>query len=405
MAIANAQQLLNAARGEAAATTAGPLSQLASEIAAQNAQNANATKDISGYFKGLGNYVNTQTGAVNQVGSNLASQMAGLSSQEQGQLQGISNNSANLMNQYVPKGDADVGSAGMQSLVGNLAAQQGYATQDMAAQQAAGTQQQANYQDLAHALAGADATGGRQDLANVQLAGAAKIQPLAEKYGSEVDKEGALTESDYSKLQQQEATNQYHDALVQLAGGKTAVAQENANTGAAKAKSQAAYQQGQLQLGQEKVSATQSANQARAAYQQGLLGVDKTKANASQQAAQSLAAYRTAEINLKQGSGGATPLTSNENNKILNDLGQAVSASRQLSKTQNTQTILSDLTSGNAQLSLQGGKYRTLTALPRPVVQAALEVMQGGTITHQTYTQLHQMGVRGLPFKVAAPVK
>lgn len=396
-----ASQLLNAARSEAAATTQGPLAQLAQEIAAQNRQTANATSAVSNDFQGLGNYVNQAAGQVQGVGQNLDSQLGNLQTTAQ-----------NSLSAYTPKGDPDVGSAGMPGLVTALTEQRGLADQ-----------QQAGYQDLLGGLAGSFAKAGQQDLANVAQAGQSAVAPLASKIATEEGQRPALVESDLAKLRQQEITNSYDQQKLNEAATKdnatigideaalgikqqsANTASRNAGTSAAKAKSSAAYQQSLLGIDQQKVTNSATQNAAMNAYRQGLLNLDKQKVDTAASNAASLAAYRQAELKLKQGTGGVTPLTANENNRMLNYLGEAVAASRTLSKTQNPSQIMNGLTTGSAQLQLQGGKFKTISAIPRPVVQAALEVMQTGNISHQTYTVLHQMGIRGLPFKVAAPVK
>lgn len=413
MAPLNANQLLNAAKAEAQATTAGPLQQLAQQIASQNAQNANATKAIGGYFQGLGNFVNQNMGALNQVGTDLNNTLSGLSQSEQGQLQGITNNSAALMNQYLPKGDTSVGDAGMQSLINNMAQQQGYATQNIGALQGAAANGQADYQNLAHALAASDAVAGRQDLANVQMAGAAKIAPLATKYSDLVSKQGALTESDLAKLRQQEITNQYHNTANQIAAERAnsqanfdnvrsavydktfKLNQFKANTTAANdaAKNQLAAERNQIALRNANTAAGRAADEA--TYRKVLLGIDQKNANTKAQLAQLQEALDQAKIHADYG-GGAKPLSTNENTRNIALIQAAGDAIRTLSKKAGGVN--------NVVAALERGNVAHLPVMPTAYVQAALENLTTGSVSHDTWLQLkNTYGIRNVPFKVAPP--
>lgn len=403
----NANQLLNDAKAEASATTAGPLQQLAQQIAAQNAQNANATKAVATDFKGLGNYVNQNAGAIQQVGTGLNNTLGQLAQGEQGQLQGITNNSAALMNQYLPKGDTDVGSAGMQSLIGNLAQQQGYATQNMGALQGAAATGQADYQDLGHALAASYATGGRQDLANIQLGGSAKIAPLASKYSDLVDKQGQLAESDLVKLRQQEITNNYHNSQIQVDDVLAGVKQQGANTTAAfdsaravalSTNANAALARAQAAVTNAKTASTKQT--AQAAYWKALGQAATTNANTKAAEIPDINALHQAEANKAAAAGGgnATPLSTNENTRNLALISAAQDALQTLSKKAGgTNKVVA---------ALERGNVAHLPVMPAAYVQAALENLTTGSVSHNTWVQLRNTyGIRNVPFKVAPPVK
>lgn len=385
--------LLSAAKNLTNLQTQGPLSELAREIAQNNAQTAGAAKLTAGYFNQLGQYMNQGIADEGHVGSSLNQQLAQIGQQEQSQLQGVGQNGQQQLASYLPQGDQSVGVPGQQMLAGEIARQQGLASQDTAAMRAAGALQGANYQDLAAADQGAYARAGQQALTGIQQSGIVRDEPLTAKQATINEDYGALLGKNLGALRQQEIANGVARAGLGLRSATLA------NT--------AAYDQGRLK---EQYSAIGAANQRAAATISAANQRDAANNATRLQIDQMNIAAKQAALNQKLAHSGKGPkaLTAAGNNSMSTLLGAAVSA----------------LKSGANPLALQEGGYVAsvpvrnadgttgvshirIGKIDPGLVRAAHEIMQFGGVTAQTARVLHDMGMRntvdpltGQPVKV-----
>jgi hypothetical protein len=372
--------LYQAAQGLTNAQTTGPITELAKQIAADNAQTAAAEKATAGYFGQLGTMANQGQQYQQQNQANLNSQLSGIGSNLQSQLQGIGNNTMSQMGQYSP-GGSGLGSngPGAQALATEIARQQGLAAQDQGAFRAAGANQGANYAGLNASNMGAYALGGQAELGKIGQAGQLKDLPLNSKIAGLQASKGALLASNIGKLRQQEISNQIAKGGLGLkAGTLAATVQNNQANQSLKASGQAITQQNNL------------ANQAQHA------------ADLNQKAGYDAAslAQKQAALNLKaaqSGKGGGKPLSTVANNTMLKSLDEMTTLIQQAHAAGHTGNAL------RTALAL-GQMQKGFPAQLTPLIDAAFELLGYGSIDQKTAQALHAMGLRGGTFR-GAPIK
>jgi hypothetical protein len=250
--------LLSAAKALTNAQTQGPLTELARQIAANNAQTAAAGKATSGYFNSLGQFVQSGVNQEGQIGAGLNQTLQGIGGQTQQTLQGLGQAQQQAMLRYSPQSDAQnsLAQPGLGSLGAELARQQGLAAQSSGAFRNAGAVQGANYQGLAASNLGSFAQQGQQDLKGIATGGQLENEPLNAKVANLQATKGSLLASNEGKLRQQEINNQLSGqalgvkvAAIKTAAQTAANAQTSANSRSASSIAAANYRAALAQAG------------------------------------------------------------------------------------------------------------------------------------------------------------
>lgn len=409
--VLSGKALIDAAHALANSQTQGPMTELARQIAQNNAQGANAQKLTSGYFNQLGQMGQQGVTDENQIASGLNSTLKGIAGDEQNQLQGVAQNGVNSLLKYAPQGEGGLAQPALGSLITELARQQGLAAQNEGAFRNFGATQGANYGGLAASNLGAFGSRGQELIGDMGRATQLQNEPLQAKIAALRQTQGADFATDLGKLRQQEITNSYTQQGLGIKGLGAQASLTSAQAAAQNAQTNA----GKLNIDQWNANPNNVGSAAwyrsqQASNASGKLDLAQQAANAN--AVGSQAWYRQAQINLKSGkTTGVTPLTTNENNKALATLGKIINA------------IGYYRTNGIAGAAVQNGKtVKTLTRNPSEqqiksalsaydgsgvLTEAAYELLGYGSIDQQTANNMRRMGInvgagsfRGKPIKV-----
>lgn len=383
--------LLNAAKQLANTQTQGPLAELQRQIAANNAQTQGTVKLVGGYYNQLEPFV--QQGVTNSgnIGSGLNSQLAGIGTDTQNQLAGLGQSDLANLQKYAPPGDGSTSTAATGDLAAQIARQQGLAAQESGTYRSFGANQGANYQGAANSNLGSYGLQGQEALRGIGQSGTVKNQPLVQKIADLQASKGSVLATDLGKLRQQEIDNQVtraglglkQDTLQTTAANDKArntIAEQNANTAAARVKVTA-----------QNDAANQSLKQA---------GINTTRQNdlANQH-------IRQEAIDAKNTGSPQKPLTPNENNRANVQINNIMSAIRtwQQDGIKNGKGAVIEPHPTNAQMrQVLGNQYSS------PQIEAAFDLLGWGHLTPATAQALHQMGIRGTtyqgkPVRVAPP--
>jgi hypothetical protein len=380
--------LLQAAKGLAASQVDPAIQQLAAEISQQNSQTNNALNLTGGYFNQLGQQAQQGLTAEQSIYGNLGTQLGQIQSNENSQLGQIGQNATSSFMSHIPGGDASLAQPGLQALTSEIARQQGLAAQQQGTMKSYAAQSGANSQGLAASNLGSFAMAGQQDLNNVTNAGAKAIEPLTSKLSAENADYGSDLATALGKLRQQEITNQISDAglgIKQQVANNT-VADNIRTTGTSAANNQ-------------RTTATSAANNQRTTATSTANNERTTSTSAANNAANN--AQKQIQLNLEYGSGSSKPLTTNENNTALTQLGEVQSAIKAWQQTgmKNSSGQVTVAHPTDAQMrQVLGGKYSPV------LVQAAFELLGWGHITPSTAAEMHQAGIRGGSYN-SAPIR
>jgi hypothetical protein len=370
------QGLQQAATSLTNAQTQGPITELAKQIAANDAQTAAAQKAAAGYYGQLGQFASQGLTAQGQIAGDLNSQLSGIAGQEQSTLQGLGQSAMGQMAQYSPGGSGlGASGAGAQALATEIARQQGLAAQGQGAFRASGATQGANYRGLSASNMGAYALGGQEGLTKIGQAGQLKNVPLNSKIAGLQASRGALLASNEGKLRQQEISNKIANTGL---GIKSTTASANI-----------AYQQGQLGLGAQRNAITSQnnlSNQAlHAAQFNQKSGYDAASLVLKQQA-----------LNLKGGPG-AKPLTTAQQKTTYTQLDEMITLIQQAHAAGHTGPTLRTLLA-------TGRMQRGFPAQSQVMVDAAFELLGYGSVDQKTAAAMNRMGLRGGTYN-GAPIK
>jgi hypothetical protein len=362
--------LYQAAQALTQAQTAGPISDAQAQITANNKQTNAAIGRVGGYFNQLGTQGQQALSSQADISNQLNAQLQGIGQNAQSQIAGIGLTAADQINKYSPQAYAGT-SPDLSALVSEIARQRGLATQTDAAAQAAGATQSANYRGLSASNLGSEALAGVSGLQGLARAGTLGNQPLTQKIADLRETQGAKLATNLAAIRQQEITNTLTQQGLtgQNARAAATITAENQRS---KAAINAANKRSQASIN---ATNTRAANTITAANQRQQRSIDAA--------------------NKKAAAGKAKPpLTANENNRYLTNLGTAVSIfgeGRQAKLA--PQRILQALTTG---VSPSG---KRMTPINPVIAQAALELWTYHFLNPRTAKALHNMGVRGGTFQ------
>jgi hypothetical protein len=213
------------------AQTAGPLAELARQLAQNDRQTAGAEGLTGGYFQQLGKQPQSGVDQTGQIASGLNSTLTGIGNDTQSRLQGIGQDQMASLRKYTPAGEgAGLNTGAMGSLATEIARQQGLAAQNAGTYRAFGAQSGANLNQLAASNLGTFALRGQETLGKIGQAGQLKNAPLSSKIAALQASKGGLLATALGKLRQQEIANSISKAGILT---KEQIAALNAQTSTA----------------------------------------------------------------------------------------------------------------------------------------------------------------------------
>lgn len=397
------KSLLNAAQGLAKTQTAGPLADLAKQIATNNAQAKAAQQLAGGYFNQFGQF--TQAGAqqAQQIGNQLNSQLAALNQSEQSQLNNIGNQGHLLLAAYTPQGQPGAApttsSASQQALASEMARQQGLAAQASGAVQQYGAQQAAAGSTLAANQLGIGQLQGQQAIKGIAQANALTNVPLQQKRADLVAGRGAQLATDIGNLRQQEITNRITRAGLGIQKMNAQTSAQQAKTSAFSAQTSRLSALASANLRAQGLKITQSHDLAE--QQEAIARINEEAASQAGSLAERTRHDQATEANTAmannlraaaQHNGQWKPLTPFENNEQQRNIDQMLSLIQHFQK--------SGLKEPQIRQRLQAGKLtKGFPAQSAALVQAAYELKGWGHLTPNIAQALHNMGIHNLTFR------
>lgn len=360
------QPLQNAANQIANAQTQGPLTELAKQIAQNNAQGQAAQGKTFGYYLQLAQQAKDSLAAqqtngtqlnqtLGQIGQNTQDKLGQFGQQAQG----------GALGRLGSLGLAGTSPADLQA---ETARQQGIGALNSQAFQSAGANQGANYTGNAASSLGTFALRGQERLGDIGRATQLANVPLANQQAGLIAKKGALAATALGQLRTQERNYQIAQAGL---GIKSATQQTTAANDAARNALTAA---GITAANSRNAASILAANQRNAATIQG---------QADRQA------ITIANKNRATGAGATKPLSPNLNAKALGQLSRAIGVIQQAQQTTNP----------DGSKKYTEAQIRSLTAahygVPDYMIQAGYELLGYGRISPRTAAAMHAAGIRG----------
>lgn len=391
------QSLYQAAQGLAQAQTQPAIKALTDQIAQNQQQTTGAENLTGGYFQQLGQQAQQGLAAQQGISNTLNDQLKQLASDQSSQLQGLGQQDAAMLAKYSPQSDSSNSllQPGLSALTSELARQQGLQAQQQGAARAFGLNQGANYQGLAASNLGSFASRGEEDLNQIAQAGQIKNQPLTSKIAQLQGTYGATLASDLGKLRQQEITNQIarsglgikqatlnntianDQATQKINAGKLGVDQQNANTNATKANTQAnqqAFNNNPNAVGSPAWERVQNSNAKNFANNPTAIG--------------SAAWGRVQSANKASGKTARqlTPLENNRGGTYLNEIRTAIETWNQQGMKNSKGVVTEAHPTPQQERQVLGGKYDA------NLVEATFELMGYGSIDQNTANNLAAEG-------------
>jgi hypothetical protein len=279
------QPLAQAAGQIANAQTAGPISELAKQIATQDKQGAAAAKDTFGYYLQLAKDAQSGVNQIQGINSGLSTQLQGINQSTQQQLGQIGTQAqGGALGRLTSMG---LGGDQTANLQGETARLQGLGTVNSGAFQAAGANQGANYKSNAVGNLGVDALAGTQAVGQIGQATRLANEPLNAKIAALDASKGALAANALGSLRTAERNYQVAQQGLGIkkatVANQTAIANNTIAYDAAKIKQAAATLKLTGTLDAAKVSQLASAtglSNARTTQALAAAGLSKARANA-----------------------------------------------------------------------------------------------------------------------------
>jgi hypothetical protein len=366
------------------AQTLGPLTELARQIAQNNAQTAGAEKLTSGYFNALEPFAAQGAQNARNIAQGLNQTLAGIGSDTQSRLQGIGNDQVNNLIRYTPGGQTGLNAAATGSLLGDIAKQQGFAAQNAQTFRDFGASEGANQAQLANSNLGSFALRGQETLGQIARAGQLRNEPLSSKVAALRAQRGSLLATEIGKLRQQEIANQ-------ITRTGLGIKQETAQSTAANNATRNAL----TARGQNITAAHNSALERIAAINAQIAQGRLTESQRHNLVMEANAQRRAAA------KGGITPT---ENTKYLRQIAQVQSLIRQ-AQVQKDKTG-KPLNFSEAQIRdfLTSGKNPVHTPFDPAIVDAAYALNGWGVLTQPQVDELHSLGITiGNRYKIGTP--
>lgn len=390
------QSLYNAALALTNAQDQGPLTELAKQIAANQANARAQVKLVGGYYNHLGQLVGQGVGQEGQIAGQTNQALQGIAADENNQLGQYGTNAQAALQHYSPGG---FNSLGANSLAQQLARTSGLAAQDEGAFRSFGAQQGGNFGQLAAVGNISTALQGQQALKSISQAGQLKNEPLTQKIADLQSSKGALLSTNLGKLRQQEINNAIAEQGIGVKQStlKAQIANDNARNKLTAQGINAANQRSQNSINAQNTRAA-NANSNRLSIAQ--------SNNATRQA------INAANIAAKGKTGGTKPLATSLNNRALGYLGTLITTARGYQQqgiyaTRNGVTYNGKTYQKGAQIlapnqvtpdvlkQVLGSAGTAGSYADGILTEAALELISSGSISGATARAMHNAGIRG----------
>lgn len=374
--------LSTAAHGIVDAQTAGPLSELAKQIAANNRQSAGEQKQDFGYYMSLAQAAKDAVGQSQAAQAGLNTTLQGIGGQAQAAI-GQAGQAAQggTVGRFQALGlDGD----NQQTIQADTAQQQGTAAQNAQAYQQFGASQGAA--NTAQSLSQYANTGlqGQEKISAVAQKGQLANEPLNAKVASIDASKGSIYSTALGQLRTAERNYQVaQEGLGVKQQGQQLTAAQNAAKNALTARGQTLTAQSKADA-LKVTSARDQANQlSRAASL-----AERTRNDAASQA------YKEAALAAKNSGkpGGAKPIS-------------AVSQVRLYGQITHIEGLIQQAQAGGIKDDQKiRGLLKSKYSYPDTFIEAAFDLLGYGALTPQTARGLHAMGMRGGTFR-GAPIK
>lgn len=376
------KSLASAAHGIADAQTAGPLSELAKQIAANNQQSAGEQKQDFGYYMQLAQAAKDSVSQSQQAQTGLNTTLQGIGAQAQ---QAIGTAGQAALGGTVGRMNAlGLGGDSTQQIQADTAQQAGTAAQNAQTYQQFGASQGAA--NTAQSLSQYANTGlqGQEKIAAVAQKGQLANEPLNAKVADIQASKGSIYSTALGQLRTAERNYQVaQEGLGIKQQGQQLTAAQNATKNALTARGQTLTAQAKANA-LKVTSANDQANQAAKAASL----AERTNNDALSQA------YRQASLAAKSSGkpGGAKPIS-------------AVSQVRLYGQITHIEGLIQQAQAGGIKDDQKiRGLLKSKYSYPDTFIEAAFDLLGYGALTPQTARGLHAMGMRGGTFR-GAPVK